>query len=95
MLPTYVPLPPSSTQLSLTQIPIPSDLALIEDPAFAPWVKAYANDKDLFYTDFSAVFSKLIELGVNRSERPYEAASKKSNEPGAPEKGTAFGKTKL
>lgn len=95
MLPTYALLSSTPCALSLTLIPIHSDLALIEDPAFAPWVKAYANDKDLFYTDFSAVFAKLVELGVNRSERPYEAAPKKSNEPGAPEKGSAFGKTKL
>jgi cytochrome c peroxidase len=76
--------------------PVPhSDLALIEDPAFAPWVKAYAEDKELFYDDFSKVFATLIELGVHRSERPYEAAPKKSDEPGAPEKGKPIGKTHL
>lgn len=53
---------------------LPTDLALIEDPAFRPFVEAYADDKDLFFADFSKAFSKLIELGVSRSERPVSPA---------------------
>lgn len=49
---------------------LPTDLALIEDAAFKPWVEAYADDKDLFFDDFSKAFAKLIELGVKRTERP-------------------------
>jgi len=64
---------------------LPTDMALIEDDAFRPWVEKYAEDKDLFYDDFSKVFAKLIELGVKRSEHgPYESAPKKSDTPGAP-----------
>ncbi|KAK4701637.1 hypothetical protein P7C70_g4591, partial [Phenoliferia sp. Uapishka_3] len=74
---------------------LPTDLALIEDPAFKPYVAAYADDKDLFYKDFSNAFEKLIELGVERSERPYEPAPKKSDQLGAPEHGTGLGKAKL
>lgn len=55
----------------------------------------YAEDKDRFFADFSNVFAKLIELGVERSERPYEAAPKKSDQLGAPDKGTELGKAKL
>lgn len=47
---------------------LPTDIALIEDDAFKPWVDAYAEDKDLFFTDFSKVFAKLVELGVDRTK---------------------------
>ncbi|SCZ97889.1 BZ3500_MvSof-1268-A1-R1_Chr3-3g06436 [Microbotryum saponariae] len=47
---------------------LPTDLALIEDPKFKPWVEKYAADRDLFFSDFSKAFAKLIELGVDRSE---------------------------
>jgi len=74
---------------------LPTDVSLIQDPAFAPHVKAYADDKDLFFKDFSAAFAKLIELGVHRDERKAEAAPKKSNELGAPGHGTGLGRPKL
>lgn len=47
---------------------LPTDIALIEDEAFKPWVDAYAEDKDLFFADFSKVFAKLVELGVDRTK---------------------------
>lgn len=71
-----------------------ADLALIEDPKFRPIVEEYADDKELFYEDFSRAFAKLIELGVDRTQ-PYEAAPKKADEPGVPGKGQSFGKAKL
>ena len=74
---------------------LPTDLALIEDAAFKPYVEAYAEDKDLFFQDFSDAFAKLIELGVERSERPYVPAEKKSDEVGAPGHGTGLPKAKL
>ena len=56
---------------------LPTDMALIHDPAFQPWVHRYADDKDLFFRDFAAVFAKLIELGVERGENsPYDSAPK-------------------
>ncbi|KAK9466220.1 heme peroxidase [Lipomyces arxii] len=45
---------------------LPTDMALVSDPKFRIWVEKYAADKDLFFRDFSAVFAKLIELGVSR-----------------------------
>jgi len=48
---------------------LPADLALLSDPRFAPWVKKYAEDSDLWFTDFAAAFAKLLELGVPREER--------------------------
>ena len=45
---------------------LPTDMALLEDPAFAPYVTKYAEDKDVFFKDFSQVFAKLIELGITR-----------------------------
>jgi len=43
---------------------LPSDIALIEDKKFKPWVKKYAADNDLFFKDFANVIVKLFELGV-------------------------------
>ncbi|KAL1297309.1 hypothetical protein AAFC00_004860 [Neodothiora populina] len=74
---------------------LPTDLALIHDEAFAPWVKKYAKDKDLFYKDFAAAFAKLLELGISRDadgritnsdnvKGGYHAAPKKSGKPGKP-----------
>lgn len=45
---------------------LPTDMSLVQDPSFREWVEKYAEDKDLFYKDFAAVFSKLLELGVYR-----------------------------
>ncbi len=77
---------------------LPTDYALLSDESFRPWVEKYAEDKELFFDHFSAVFAKLIELGVYRNEdgiathdhlhkaAEYKAAPKKSNSPGAPQK---------
>jgi catalase (peroxidase I) len=43
---------------------LPTDLALIQDPKFKVWVEKYAEDEALFFKDFAAAFSKLLELGV-------------------------------
>ena len=45
---------------------LPTDMALQTDLAFPPWVKKYAEDRDLFSKDFAAVFAKLLELGIQR-----------------------------
>jgi len=41
-------------------------MALVKDAKFRKFVEDYANDKELFFKDFSAAFAKLIELGVDR-----------------------------
>jgi cytochrome c peroxidase len=43
---------------------LPSDIALIEDKKFKPWVEKYAKDNDAFFKDFSDVVLRLFELGV-------------------------------
>ncbi|KAI9333402.1 heme peroxidase [Obelidium mucronatum] len=43
---------------------LPSDMALVQDPTFAAIVQEYASNQGSFYADFSAAFSKLLELGV-------------------------------
>jgi len=43
---------------------LPTDMALMEDPAFKKWVIAYKEDEELFSKHFAAAFSKLLELGV-------------------------------
>ncbi|KIV98837.1 uncharacterized protein PV09_09408 [Verruconis gallopava] len=47
---------------------LPTDMALIHDESFRPWVEKYAKDKDLFFADFTKVFDKLMELGIRRGE---------------------------
>lgn len=37
-------------------------MALIEDPAFRPWVEKYAADQNLFFKDFANAFGKLIGM---------------------------------
>ncbi|KAK7744769.1 hypothetical protein SLS62_010072 [Diatrype stigma] len=73
---------------------LPTDMALVSDPAFRPWVERYARDKDLFFAHFAAVFGKLLELGIRRDAEGrvlnaedeaegYKSAPKKSDEPQA------------
>lgn len=42
---------------------LPTDMALIQDKKFRPFVEAYAKDQEKFFADFSQAFSKLMELG--------------------------------
>ncbi|GAA5876465.1 hypothetical protein JCM3774_003784 [Rhodotorula dairenensis] len=70
-----------NTDLGEELMMLPTDMALIEDEKFLPWVKKYAEDRDAFYSDFAAVFSKLIELGVTRDD-DYESAPTMSKEAG-------------
>ena len=76
---------------------LPTDLALLSDKSFAPWVKKYADDKDLFFDHFSTAFSKLLELGIKRDSEGkitntdntkggYHSAPKKGDTAGAPSK---------
>lgn len=44
-------------------------MALVKDAEFRKYVEKYANDKELFFKDFSAAFAKLIELGVDRDDQ--------------------------
>jgi catalase (peroxidase I) len=46
---------------------LPTDLALIQDEKFLPFVQLYAKDEDAFFKDFSAAFSKLLSLGCPAS----------------------------
>ncbi|EFP78226.1 heme-binding peroxidase [Puccinia graminis f. sp. tritici CRL 75-36-700-3] len=63
---------------------LPTDRALVSDPSFSQWVDKYAEDRDLFFSDFADAFSKLLELGVKRDQHSYKPAGKKSDQPGAP-----------
>ncbi|KAI1818401.1 cytochrome c peroxidase [Poronia punctata] len=47
-----------------TLMMLPADYALIKDKAMKKWVEKYAKDNDAFFKDFSAVITKLFELGV-------------------------------
>jgi cytochrome c peroxidase len=41
-----------------------TDYVLTQDKSFKKYAKAYAEDQDLFFKDFSASLAKLFELGV-------------------------------
>jgi len=43
---------------------LPTDVALLSDPAFRKWVDIYAQDEDRFAADFVKAFVALEELGV-------------------------------
>ena len=43
---------------------LPSDMVLIQDPAFKKVVELYAKNEDAFFKDFASAFSRLLELGV-------------------------------
>lgn len=43
---------------------LPTDLALIKDKSFRPFVEKYAKDEEVFFKDFSNVVMRLFELGV-------------------------------
>jgi cytochrome c peroxidase len=78
---------------------LPTDIALTQDPKFRKYVELYARDKDRFFEDFSKVFHKLLELGIQRNEKGevintdnekggYHAAPKKKPTAGSPAKST-------
>lgn len=50
---------------SKTLIMLPSDMVLIQDEAFRPFVKLYAQNEELFFKDFAVAFQKVTENGVN------------------------------
>ena len=56
---------------------LPADLAFLQDPAFRKCVEAYAKDEALFFHDFAAAFSKLLELGVPFQQQSAEPEKKK------------------
>jgi len=47
---------------------LPTDMALVSDKQFRQYVEKYAKDEALFFKDFSAVVTKLFELGVPFAE---------------------------
>ncbi|EPQ57021.1 heme peroxidase [Gloeophyllum trabeum ATCC 11539] len=47
---------------------LPTDYVLTQDKSFRKYAKAYAEDQDLWFKDFSKAFSRLLELGVPESQ---------------------------
>lgn len=46
---------------------LPSDKALLTDPAFRPLVEKYAADEDAFFADYAEAHLKLSELGFAKA----------------------------
>lgn len=70
---------------------LPTDISLIEDLSFRPWVELYAEHKEIFFDHFAKVFAKLLELGIKRNKNGsvinddnqrtgYKSAPKKDDE---------------
>jgi hypothetical protein len=53
---------------------LPTDIALIKDEKFKPFVDAYAADEKKFFDDFAAVFEKLVHLGCKTTPPKPPAA---------------------
>ncbi|KAF2737353.1 heme peroxidase [Polyplosphaeria fusca] len=47
-----------------TLMMLPTDMALVQDKGFRPYVEKYANDNEAFFKDFSDGVVRLFELGV-------------------------------
>jgi len=58
---------------------LPSDMALVQDKGFKPWVEKYAKDNDLFFKDFAAAITKMFELGVPFAETSETYTFKPTN----------------
>jgi len=54
---------------------LPTDMALVSDPAFRKWTELYARDEQAFFNDFSAAFAKLLALGCPASVQPTGVAT--------------------
>mmetsp|Transcript_16156 Transcript_16156/g.56370 ORF Transcript_16156/g.56370 Transcript_16156/m.56370 type:complete len:424 (-) Transcript_16156:1283-2554(-) len=54
-----------------TLMMLPTDIALITDAKFKPWVELYARDQERFFRDFANVFAKLIALGCPPECDPF------------------------
>lgn len=53
---------------------LPTDMALRDDSDFQIHVKRYAEDQNVFFTDFAAAFGKLLALGATESKPPNDTA---------------------
>mmetsp|Transcript_27053 Transcript_27053/g.92341 ORF Transcript_27053/g.92341 Transcript_27053/m.92341 type:complete len:416 (-) Transcript_27053:89-1336(-) len=51
---------------------LPTDMALVTDPHFRPFVELYAKDEQAFFRDFSDAFAKLLSLGTPKC--PFRGA---------------------
>ena len=49
---------------------LPSDLALVQDADFKPYVMEYAKAKKAFFAVFALAFQKLEELGCTTLREP-------------------------
>ncbi|KAL8228898.1 hypothetical protein R6Q57_013798 [Mikania cordata] len=48
---------------------LPTDIALLDDPVFRPFVELYAKDEDAFFNDYAISHKKLSELGFTPNSK--------------------------
>lgn len=68
---TLMMLPTDYCKIAGLSVTIIDAAGLIQDNALKTYVEKYAQDQNTFYSDFSKVFAKLLELGV-----PFDQDSK-------------------
>uniref|UniRef100_A0A6M2EMW0 L-ascorbate peroxidase n=1 Tax=Populus davidiana TaxID=266767 RepID=A0A6M2EMW0_9ROSI len=51
---------------------LPTDTALLDDPAFRPYVELYAKDEEAFFRDYAASHKKLSELGFTQESSGFK-----------------------
>jgi hypothetical protein len=61
-----------------TLMMLPTDIALIEDPAFRVHVERYAHDPQAFFNEFAAAYAKLVSLNCPAHTQPDYNAPQKS-----------------
>jgi len=54
-----------------TLMMLPTDLALVKDPKMKIYVEEYAKDEKKFFNDFAVAWTKLIENGVKKFQKPW------------------------
>ena len=50
---------------------LPTDMVLIEDDDFRPWVEKYAEDQEAFFDDFARAYGRLMALGCPDQCDPF------------------------
>eukprot|EP01098_Paradermamoeba_levis_P010312 TRINITY_DN4333_c0_g1_i2.p1 TRINITY_DN4333_c0_g1~~TRINITY_DN4333_c0_g1_i2.p1 ORF type:complete len:353 (-),score=95.71 TRINITY_DN4333_c0_g1_i2:318-1376(-) len=58
---------------------LPTDIALIEDPAFRKYVEVYAKDEKAWYNDFASAYAKLLSLGCPPVCNPFNQPPETEN----------------
>ena len=63
-----------------TLVMLPTDMALLEDDDFRPFVELYAKDEEKFFEDFSNAYARLMALGCPDECDPFAEESESGDD---------------